>query len=199
MNNTHTMLDTPSTFRSLYWPVAIILALLLGLLWLMGYGPGGSACKPAVVAMPEAPKPAVVATPEVSKPVAAAPVVVPEPVPAAPPATNAVSTDPLPNMEKVYFAVKSTEVKASTGEQLAGIVAYLKANPSAKAVLSGFHDPTGNKAANETLALNRARAVRSVLEAAGIPKERVEMAKPVETTGTGSPEEARRVQVGVIP
>jgi K(+)-stimulated pyrophosphate-energized sodium pump len=170
MTYTQTMLDEHSTFRGLYWPVAIVLALLLGLLWLTGYGPGGQGCKPEVVAaMPEAiPAPAAVAV-------------------AAPPA------------EKVYFDVNSFDVNAESTAKLGKIIDYLKANSGAMAVLSGFHDPTGNKASNEELALNRARAVRAALEKAGIPKERVEMAKPAETTGGGAPEEARRVEVSVKP
>jgi K(+)-stimulated pyrophosphate-energized sodium pump len=191
MNYNQTLLDTPSTFRSLYWPVAIVLALLVGLLWLMGYGPGGMACQPPVVAMRDEPQPMVT-----SPAVVAAPTPVPTPPPAAAPEVKAMA---LPPAEKIYFAVNSSVVNASSSAQLAGIVAYLKANPSAKAVLSGFHDPSGNKAANEELALNRARAVRSALDSVGIPKERVEMAKPIETTGNGAPEEARRVDVNVIP
>jgi K(+)-stimulated pyrophosphate-energized sodium pump len=102
-----------------------------------------------------------------------------------------------PPAEKVYFALNSTEVTAQAEGKLDKIVAYLKANAGATAVLSGFHDPSGNKASNEELALNRARGVRSALEKAGIPKERITMAKPAETTGGGAPEEARRVEVSV--
>jgi K(+)-stimulated pyrophosphate-energized sodium pump len=185
MNHNQTLLDTPSTFRSLYWPVAIILALLVGLLWLMGYGPGGTACKAPVVAMRDEPAPVV-----------ASPAVVSAPAPAPAPEVKAMAVPPA---EKIYFAVNSSVVSTPSSAQLAGIVAYLRANPGAKAVLSGFHDPTGNKAANEELALNRARAVRAALDSVGIPKERVEMAKPVETTGGGTPEEARRVEVSIKP
>jgi outer membrane protein OmpA-like peptidoglycan-associated protein len=188
------MLDEQSTFRSLYWPVAIILALLLGLLWLLGYGPGGQACRPApVVSMPApaaAPAAVVATTPPAV--VAAPPAVV-----AAPPPTTAMAPAALPPAEKVYFAVDKFDVNAESTAKLSKIIDYLKANPGAMAVVSGFHDPTGNKAKNEELALNRARAVRTVLEQAGIPKERVEMAKPVETTGGGAEQESRRVEVSV--
>jgi outer membrane protein OmpA-like peptidoglycan-associated protein len=184
------MLDEPSTFRSLYWPVAIILALLLGLLWLMGYGPGSQACRPAPVVSMQAPAaaPAAVVAPT------APPAVV-----AAPAATTAMAPTAVPPAEKVYFAIDKFDVNAQSAAQLTKIIDYLKANPSAMAMLSGFHDPTGNKVKNEELALNRARAVRTVLEQAGISKERVEMAKPVETTGGGAEQESRRVEVSVKP
>jgi K(+)-stimulated pyrophosphate-energized sodium pump len=183
MSNTQTLMDVPSTFRSLYWPVAIVLALLLALLWFAGYGPGGKACAVPMAAM--APAAAVAPAP------AAAPAVRPEiaavaALPAAPPAEN------------VYFAVNSFAVPADFEGKLVSIASYVKANPGASVVLSGYHDPTGNKAANEELALNRAKAVRTLLmDKMGLAKERVVMAKPVETTGGGNDQEARRVEVSV--
>jgi outer membrane protein OmpA-like peptidoglycan-associated protein len=65
------------------------------------------------------------------------------------------------------------------------------------AVVSGYHDPTGDAAHNEELAKNRAEAVKNALTAAGIPEARIDMQKPVVTTGGGSPEEARHVDVTV--
>ncbi|MCE2969925.1 MAG: OmpA family protein, partial [Burkholderiales bacterium] len=82
---------------------------------------------------------------------------------------------------------------------LAPIVAYLQANAGAKAVISGFHDPTGNRDANQDLAKNRAKAVREQLKAAGIAEDRIVLQKPQETTGTGTDPEARRVEVSVQP
>ena len=79
------------------------------------------------------------------------------------------------------------------------MAAYLKANPHAKAILSGYHDPSGNRASNEQLALNRARAVRERLERGGIDRDRIIMQKPVQTTGSGDSREARRVEVKIQP
>jgi outer membrane protein OmpA-like peptidoglycan-associated protein len=184
MINTQTMLDAPSGFRSLYWPVAIILAVLLALLWFMGFGPGGLACKRVAAA---------VATDAPVAPVAAPA----EPAVAPAPAAPAPALAAAPGLEKLYFATSSSDVDAASKAKLGKIVEYLKANPAAVVLLSGFHDPSGNKAQNEELALNRARAVRAALGEAGIAKERVEMAKPIETTGGGAPEEARRVEVSI--
>ena len=185
MTSTQTMRDVSSGFRSLYMPVALFLALVLGLLWMAGYGPGGSRCGGTLVAAPAepampAPAPAPAAPAAPAAPVAA-------PVAAAPPA------------EKIYFDSNSTSLPADAKTKTAAIVGWLVAHPEAKAVLSGFHDPKGNKAANEALALNRARAVRTLLEEGGIAKDRVVMAKPVETTGDGTLAEARRVELSVQP
>jgi K(+)-stimulated pyrophosphate-energized sodium pump len=179
-------------FRRWWLIVAALLALLLLLLWFAGYGPGGAACKRALMAA-GACDVATSAAP--AAPLATTPPVVAAPAAAvvAPPAPALV----LPPAAKVYFALDKAVAPADTADSLKPIVAFLKANPKAKALVSGFHDPTGSRARNEELALNRARAVRSALERAGIPNDRVMMQKPTVTTGDGPPEEARRVEVSV--
>ncbi len=192
-NMAQTMVDVPSTFRSLYWPVAIALAILLALLWLMGHGPGGSSCRvsaPVAAVAPVVTPPAAVLAP-------AAPVVAAVP-PVAEPAKVAAAVD-IPPAQNVYFATNAVDVNAEGRTKAGLIIAYMKANPNAKAMLSGYHDPRGNAAANEELALNRARAVRTVLEEAGINKDRVVMNKPAVTTGDGNLPEARRVEISVVP
>jgi K(+)-stimulated pyrophosphate-energized sodium pump len=176
-----------AAFKKMFWTVAAVLAALLALLWLMGFGPGGSQCKaPMAAAAP-------------ASPAAAPPVVAPAPAPAvaAAPAAPPVAAAALPPAAKVYFGLDKTDLPADVQTTLGEVVTFLKGNDAAKASISGFHDPSGSKAHNEELALNRARAVRGALEQAGIPKERVIMQKPAETTGTGKPEEARRVEVSV--
>jgi K(+)-stimulated pyrophosphate-energized sodium pump len=178
-----------NNFRRLWITVAVLLALLLLLLWFAGYGPGGAACKRAMLAGAACDTAAVVApavAPTAAAPVAAAPLVAATPAAAA-----------LPPTAKIYFALDKSVVPADTSERLAPIVAYLKTNTKAKASIAGFHDPTGSIARNEELALNRARAVRAALEKAGIKNDRVLMQKPAVTTGDGPPEEARRVEVAV--
>ncbi len=109
----------------------------------------------------------------------------------------AAPSGPKPPAVKVYFATAKTDIDAKDRDALGTIITYLKANPSAKGVISGFHDPRGDKAANEELAKNRAKAVREVLRAAGIDEARIVMQKPVETTGSGDLAEARRVELSV--
>jgi outer membrane protein OmpA-like peptidoglycan-associated protein len=127
----------------------------------------------------------------------------------APPAPVEVAPAPAPVIEEpapmavatpkvdVFFEVDVSALPAGGAESLQPIVEHLNANPSAMAVLAGFHDPTGDRAANEELAKNRAMAVRDALVAAGVPEARIEMSKPVETTGDGSLAQARRVEVSV--
>jgi K(+)-stimulated pyrophosphate-energized sodium pump len=188
-----------NNFRRWWITVAVLLALLLLLLWFAGYGPGGAACKRAMMAgaacdVPAAAAPAMVAPAAPAVAPAVAPTVAPAVAAAAAPALAATT---LPPAAKIYFALDKSVVPADTGDRVKQVVAYLKANPKAKALVSGFHDPTGSLARNEELALNRARAVRSALERAGIPNDRVMMQKPTVTTGDGAPEEARRVEVSV--
>jgi K(+)-stimulated pyrophosphate-energized sodium pump len=180
-------------FRRWWMTVAVLLALLLLLLWFAGYGPGGAACKRALGAACEAP---VAATP-----IAPTPAPTPAPVAAAPAAAvaavPALAAGALPTAAKIYFALDKSVVPADSSERLKDIVVYMKAHPKTKALVSGFHDPTGSLARNEELALNRARAVRGALERMGVKNDRVMMQKPTITTGDGPPEEARRVEVSV--
>ncbi|MBM4262919.1 MAG: DUF937 domain-containing protein [Deltaproteobacteria bacterium] len=121
-----------------------------------------------------------------------APVPAPAPAPAPEPAAPAV-----PPAAKIYFEVGKAALPKDSGDTLKAIVTFLGANAASKAVISGFHDPAGNKAQNEELAKNRAKAVRDSLKAAGVAEDRIVMQKPAETTGTGDAAEARRVEVSV--
>ena len=67
-----------------------------------------------------------------------------------------------------------------------------------KAQISGFHDATGDVAANAELALRRAQTVRDVLVGLGVPANQVAMKKPEATTGSGSTAQARRVEVSLV-
>lgn len=184
---------TPSGLRSLnrwHLILALLLLLLLFLLpALFGIGPNSYLkCGAPAIAAAVAP----VVTPPPAPAVAAAPVQapVPTPVPALPAP---------PPAAKVYFGSNKFALPATAGASLLPIVEYLKANGSAKALISGFHDPRGDKAHNEELALNRARSVGDSLQGAGISKDRIEMAMPAVTTGTGANPEARRVEVSIAP
>jgi outer membrane protein OmpA-like peptidoglycan-associated protein len=83
---------------------------------------------------------------------------------------------------------------------LADVQARLAQAPAgAKLVLSGFHDASGDPARNAELAKERAKAVRTALVAAGVDVARVALRKPESTMGGGTPEEARRVEVRLVP
>jgi outer membrane protein OmpA-like peptidoglycan-associated protein len=129
-----------------------------------------------------------------------APTVEPAPLPApvepppAPMAEPAATEIPLANL---YFEVDKFDVPVAREGSLDAVIEYLKANPTAVASLSGYHDPTGDKAYNEDLAKRRAQAVKDVMVAAGVPDSQIDMVKPVESTGTGDLAEARRVEVAI--
>lgn len=102
-----------------------------------------------------------------------------------------------PPTVRVYFNSKMTDIDDKDRLAIAPVLAYLKANTTAKAVISGYHDPRGKKESNEALAKARATSVRDVLAAAGIEDTRIELRKPQETTGSGDNAEARRVELSV--
>lgn len=239
-------MSTPQTDQqansgsALHLWVAIALALVLLVSWLMGYGPGGSKSVPAqnmadraaaTATVLPAPPQASVAAPaaaQASGPASVpaaepviAPVAAPTPAPesALPPAPEsapapapAPALAPAPGSEasaasvasasgrvvKIYFGSEKASLPQGGARSLAGVAKYLKANPGAKASVSGFHDPSGNLANNQKLAQRRAHAVALALLKLGVNKDRIVLQKPAQTTGTGKPQEARRVEVAVV-
>jgi K(+)-stimulated pyrophosphate-energized sodium pump len=120
----------------------------------------------------------------------------PQPAPSGPAATDKAPVAGAPSAT-LYFDVGSADLPADSTGGLEPVIAYLKANPSTTAVVSGYHDPSGDPAANEKLAKNRALAVQNALEGAGVDAGRIELEKPQVTTGSGSADDARRVEVTV--
>jgi len=94
---------------------------------------------------------------------------------------------------KFYFATAKAELAAGANEALADVVKGVAEGK--KAVISGFHDATGDAALNAELAKQRAFAVRDALKTLGVAEDKIELKKPEETTATGSNAEARRVEV----
>ncbi len=102
------------------------------------------------------------------------------------------------NTAKVYFASGKADLAGEAESVIKSLVDLAKANPAAKFAISGFHDPTGDVAMNAELAKNRALAVAAALKANGVAEGRIELRKPVETTGTGDNKEARRVEATIL-
>ena len=99
---------------------------------------------------------------------------------------------------RLYFGLdKDNNPKDADDASLDAVISYLKNNNNATAFVSGYHDPSGNYTYNQGLANRRAETVSSMMKAAGISSDRIILAKPVETTGTGKPAEARRVEVTI--
>ncbi len=126
------------------------------------------------------------ATEPAAKAVAPA-VVAPAPAPTA-------ATAVLP--AKVYFDVGSPNIEGPSAATLAQAVIAVK-NQGIAVDITGYTDKTGDAAANELLAKQRAEAVRDRLIAAGVPEGKINMKPPfsITTTGTGSDAEARRVEI----
>lgn len=182
--------------------VIVLAALLIGL----SYCSKSRAPAEAPVVPASEPVPAEVASEPASSEPAAAPAS--EPVVAASeaaaadePAGSAVvaytDTGSLPAL-KVYFDSAKTDVHSEFAAKAADLAAYLKGNADAKAVISGFNDPTGDAAKNAELSKHRAQAVQAALVALGVPEDRTVLEKPADTSGTGVTNAAsRRVDVTV--
>ncbi|PSJ80763.1 OmpA family protein [Neisseria iguanae] len=93
---------------------------------------------------------------------------------------------------KFYFATGKSELAAGAEEALKDVLAGVK--DGRKAVVSGFHDSTGNQAFNEQLSKDRALTVKNALMGFGVAEEQIELRKPADTEGGNNPE-ARRVEV----
>ena len=123
---------------------------------------------------------------------------------AAPAAAAAAATDTTADaasvrvengVVKFYFATAKADLAAGAAEALADVVKGVAEGK--KAMVSGFHDATGDAALNEELAKQRALAVRDALTALGVAEDKIELKKPEVTTATGSDAEARRVEVAL--
>jgi outer membrane protein OmpA-like peptidoglycan-associated protein len=118
----------------------------------------------------------------------------------AAPAADAAATDGASvrvenGVVKFYFASAKADLAAGANEALADVVKGVAEGK--KAVVSGFHDATGNAALNAELAKQRAFAVRDALKALGVAEDKIELKKPEETKASGSNAEARRVEVAL--
>jgi outer membrane protein OmpA-like peptidoglycan-associated protein len=103
-------------------------------------------------------------------------------------------------LSKLYFDSGSANLpNVAANVVMAAATALGKAPEGSKLVLSGFHDASGDPLKNAELAKQRAKAVREALTAAGVDINRVGMRKPEVTTGGGPANEARRVEIRLVP
>jgi len=99
----------------------------------------------------------------------------------------------------IFFAVDSAALHDAAPKTLELLIVKLKANPKAKATVSGYHSATGDAARNQELAKSRAMAVQGALKSAGIAEDRVVLEKPLaeQANVAGEDPKARRVEVVV--
>jgi K(+)-stimulated pyrophosphate-energized sodium pump len=98
---------------------------------------------------------------------------------------------------RILFDSGSAVVPADTTARLSGVLGTLGADPGKRVRVSGFHDASGDAAANEALAKQRAEAIQQWLVVNGVAADRITLDKPAQTTGSGDADEARRVDVMV--
>ncbi len=96
---------------------------------------------------------------------------------------------------RILFDSGSAVVPADTSARLSGVLGTLGADPGKRVRVSGFHDASGDAAANEALAKQRAEVIQQWLVVNGVAMERITLDKPAQTTGGGDADEARRVDV----
>ena len=93
---------------------------------------------------------------------------------------------------KFYFAVGKADLATGAKQALADVIKGVLQGK--KAVVSGFHDATGDLAVNQVLAKQRAFAVRDLIKSLGVADEQIDLRKPDNIqAGTGA--QARRVEV----
>lgn len=95
-----------------------------------------------------------------------------------------------------YFATGSADLAPGAAEALVAVIKGVESGR--KAIVSGYHDTTGDAAINEALAKKRAETVRDVLVGLSVPADKVTLEKPAVTTASGSNAEARRVEVKLV-
>jgi K(+)-stimulated pyrophosphate-energized sodium pump len=116
----------------------------------------------------------------------------PAPVPTAS-ASDAASVVVEDGVVKFFFASGKAQVADGGAQALEQVVAGVAGGK--RAVISGFHDASGDPAMNAELAKQRAQAVAALLKAAGVADDKVELKKPEQMQGDGPAHLARRVEV----
>ena len=114
---------------------------------------------------------------------------------AAQAAADAASVKVENGVVKFYFASGKADVATGGTAALADVIKAVAGGK--KAVISGYHDASGDPAKNAELAKQRAIAVRDALKAAGVAENKVELKKPEQAKSDGPAAEARRVEVSV--
>jgi outer membrane protein OmpA-like peptidoglycan-associated protein len=98
----------------------------------------------------------------------------------------------------VYFETGQSDLDAADRRTLKSVADAAKAS-GRPITLTGYTDPTGDQQQNETLAKDRAAAVRLALLSDGVAEDQIIMKPPAVVTTTGTDAEARRVEVSTPP
>lgn len=96
--------------------------------------------------------------------------------------------------ERIHFEVGQDSLPPEAAEVLARVAEAARSS-GGTVLISGFHDASGDAAANADLAKRRAQQVQHALEANGVAPDHLQLSKPAVTTGDGDPKAARRVEL----
>ena len=126
------------------------------------------------------------------------------PPPAAAAASNArgggsaapVSASASASTTHIYFPSGAATLDTSA-QRAVRIAAAAYVGIGTQIKVTGYADRNGNPAANVELAKKRAQAVRDELVALGVDTRRIVLVPPVNVTGSGSDDQARRVDLAV--
>lgn len=164
--------------------IALVIFFVVGIvLWHKGHNV--AAAKPAAAAVTIS-APAAGAAPKVAEVTETVTVTIPD----------GASIRVVDGVVSFYFATGSADLAPGAAEALAAVIKGVESGR--KAVVSGFHDTTGDAAINEQLAKKRAEMVRDVLVGLGVPAAKVDLRRPAVTAGSGNNAEARRVEVKLV-
>ena len=151
--------------------IALVISVVVGTVVVKRVGASGAAAQPAPAVAADAAAPAAVAM------------------------ADEASVRVEDGVVKFFFASGKAELAAGANEALADVVKGVAEGKTA--LVSGFHDATGDAAMNAELAKQRAFAVRDALKGLGVTDDKIELKRPEETTASGSNAEARRVEVAL--
>jgi len=99
----------------------------------------------------------------------------------------------------LYFGIGSSTLEGEQAKGLTQLIATMAATPDSTVAISGYHSASGQLAANQELAKQRAFTVRDSLLAAGVSQSRVMLDKPVQVEANlaGEDPASRRIEVVV--
>jgi hypothetical protein len=95
-----------------------------------------------------------------------------------------------------YFATGSADLAPGAAEALAAVIKGVESGR--KAVVSGFHDTTGDAAINESAGQEARRDGARRARGPGRAGRKIDLQKPAVTAGSGNNAEARRVEVKLV-
>jgi len=102
-----------------------------------------------------------------------------------------------PSAVAVYFAKGSATIDADAMRAIRlASAAYVGIGTQIN--ITGYADKSGNADANLALAKKRAQAVRDELVGVGVEARRIKLLAPVQVTGSGNDDQARRVDLSVV-